>query len=424
MNAAFGALRGLKVVDLTQMLAGPFCTQLLADHGADVIKVESPEGDMTRPAGPFRPEDTERNFGGYYCSINRNKRSIVVDLKREEGREIVRALVSRADVLVENYRAGVMERLGLSYETLADINPRLVYASIRGFGDPRTAESPYVDWPAFDVVAQAMGGMMGVTGPDRDHPTKIGPGIGDTVPALFAAFGILAAVIRARETGAGQYVDVGMVDSVLALSERIVYQHSITGAVPGPEGNHHPMISPFGLFPAADGHIAIACHQDGFWKTLCEALDLGDLLVDPRFSDFRARAANRKALEDVLAARTAGMTKADLAGRLGGRVPFGPVLNAAEIAADPHFAVREMVVPVTHPGHHAPVSLAGVPVRMSATPGGIHRRAPWLGEDTEAVLREAGFDADRIASLVRADIVRRHEADHDTETATEKEARP
>jgi crotonobetainyl-CoA:carnitine CoA-transferase CaiB-like acyl-CoA transferase len=409
MTGPFGALQGLKVVDLTQMLAGPYCTQLLADHGAEVIKIESPEGDMTRPAGPFRPEDEGRAFGGYYCSINRNKRSLVVDLKRDEGRAIVLSLAAKADIVVENYRAGVMERLGLAYETLAALNPRLVYASIRGFGDPRTAASPYVDWPAFDVVAQAMGGMMGVTGPDRDHPTKIGPGVGDTVPALFAAFGILAAVIRARETGQGQYVDVGMVDSVLALSERIVYQHSITGAAPGPEGNHHPMISPFGLFPAADGHVALACQQDAFWKILCEALDLDEMAADPRFADFRARVKNRKALESALAARTATLTKAELARRLGGKVPFGPVLDAAEIAADPHFAAREMVVPVLHPGHRAPIALAGVPVRMSGTPGGIRRRAPWHGEDTEAVLREAGFDEARIAAWRAAGVVRQHE---------------
>lgn len=413
MSPGFGALQGLKVVDLTQMLAGPFCTQLLADHGAEVIKIESPEGDMTRPAGPFRPEDTTRAFGGYYCSINRNKRSVVVDLKQEEGRAIVLALAAKADVVVENFRAGVMERLGLSYETLAALNPRLVYASIRGFGDPRTAQSPYVDWPAFDVVAQAMGGMMGVTGPDADRPTKIGPGVGDTVPALFAAFGILAAVMRARETGLGQYVDVGMADSVLALSERIVYQHSITGKTPGPDGNHHPMICPFGLFPASDGSIAIACHQDGFWKILCERLDLQDMATDPRYADFRLRLANRATLEATLGARTAQLSKAELAARLGGRVPFGPVLNAAEIAADPHFAVREMVVPVQHPGHDAPISLAGVPVRLSVTPGGINRRAPWLGEDTEAVLREAGFDTARIAAWRAAGIVKQHDIEKD-----------
>jgi len=411
MSASFGALQGLKVVDLTQMLAGPYCTQLLADHGAEVIKIESPEGDMTRPAGPFRPEDTGRTFGGYYCSINRNKRSIVIDLKQDEGRAIVLALAAKADVVVENYRAGVMERLGLSYETLAALNPRLVYASIRGFGDPHTAQSPYVDWPAFDVVAQAMGGMMGVTGPDADHPTKIGPGVGDTVPALFAAFGILAAVMRSRETGLGQYVDVSMADSVLALSERIVYQHSITGVVPGPDGNHHPMICPFGLFPAADGTIAIACHQDGFWKILCEKLDLHEMATDPRYADFKLRHANRKTLLDTLSARTGQLTKAELTARLGGKVPFGPVLNAAEIATDPHFAAREMVVPVLHPGHSAPISLAGVPVRMSVTPGGINRRAPWLGEDTEAVLREAGFDTDRINAWRKAGIVKQHDSE-------------
>ena len=203
-----GALAGLRVVDLTQMLAGPFCTMLLADQGAEVIKVEPPGGDMTRRAAPYFADDEARHFGGYYQSINRNKKSISIDLKTADGKAIVRRLVKEADVLVENFRAGTMERLGLSYESLAELNPRLVYATVRGFGDPRTGASPYADWPAFDVVAQAMGGIMGITGPDREHPLKVGPGVGDIVPAMLLAVGVLAAVRHAERTGEGQFVDV------------------------------------------------------------------------------------------------------------------------------------------------------------------------------------------------------------------------
>jgi crotonobetainyl-CoA:carnitine CoA-transferase CaiB-like acyl-CoA transferase len=201
MSERTGPLADVRIVDLTQALAGPFCTMLLADLGAEVLKVESLRGDGTRPVGPWAPDDKLRLFGGYFQSINRNKRSIAIDLKQPEGREILHKLVARADVLAENFRAGVMDRLGLSYESLRKINPRLVYACIRGFGDPRTGESPYVDRPAYDIVAQAMGGLMGTTGPAPDQPMKTGPAVGDIVPAMLCAVGILAAVRHADRTG-------------------------------------------------------------------------------------------------------------------------------------------------------------------------------------------------------------------------------
>jgi crotonobetainyl-CoA:carnitine CoA-transferase CaiB-like acyl-CoA transferase len=403
---AFGSLAGVKVVDLTVMLAGPFCSQLLADHGADVVKIEPLDGEMARHSGPYLANDPDREFGVYFQSINRNKRSIAVDLKSEAGRRIVLALVAGADVLIENFRAGVMERLGLSYETLKAINPRLVYASIRGFGDGRTADSPYLDWPAFDVVAQAMGGVISVTGADAQSPTKIGPGIGDIAPALFAAFGILAALRHAEATGIGQYVDVAMADSVLAVCERIIYTRSALGRTPRPEGNHHPSLSPFGLFPAKDGWITLACHATPFWLQLCAALDLPALAEDPRFVSQQDRSAHRRELAALLEARTAELTKAELIALLGGKVPFGPVLDAEEIMADPHFLQREMIVPVDYPELGRALEFAGVPVRMTETPGGIHRRAPRLGEHTEAVLGEAGFAAAEIAAWREAGTIR------------------
>ena len=232
-----GALAGLRVLDFTRALAGPFCTMLLADQGADVIKVEALDtGDGTRTMVPFPPEITDRRpYGGYFQSVNRNKRSIVIDLKSPQGKGLVRNMVRSVDVVVENFRAGVMEGLGLSYESLAEINPKLVYAAIRGFGDPRTGESPYSKWPAYDVIAQAMGGMMSITGPVDGVPTKVGPGVGDLIPATLSAFGILAAVLNANKTGEGQFVDVAMYDSILAFCERIVPQYSYTGEVPGLE---------------------------------------------------------------------------------------------------------------------------------------------------------------------------------------------
>lgn len=394
-----GALDGLRVVDLTQMLAGPFCTQILADHGADVIKVEAITGDGTRITGPFRADDTVRDFGGYFQSVNRNKRSIAVDIKSASGREVVRKLIDGADIVVENFRAGVMERLGLSFETLRQTNPGLVYGAVRGFGDPRSGASPYVQWPAYDVVSQAMGGMMGITGPDRDTPTKIGPGVGDTVPALMLCIGILAAVHRARATGEGQFVDVAMTDAVLAMCERIVYQTSYTGAVPAPEGNRHPLLCPFGLFRARDGYVSIACATDAFWQKLTSAIGCPELAGDEAFATNAARVENAQRVIDVIEAFTASRTKDEIAQCLGGHVPFGPVYTSAEIFEDEHYRVREMLVEVEQPGSAKPVRIAGVPIKLTGTPGSIRHRAPMLGEHTDEILLAAGYEKPEIALM-------------------------
>ncbi|HKT95922.1 MAG TPA: CoA transferase [Paraburkholderia sp.] len=401
-----GALAGLRVIDFTQMLAGPFCTQILADHGADVIKVEALSGDNTRGTGPFVDDDTLRDFGGYFQSVNRNKRSIALDLKSARGREIAERLIAGADVVVENFRSGVMERLGLSYERLRETNPRLVYGAVRGFGDPRSGTSPYAQWPAYDVVSQAMGGMMGITGPDRDTPTKIGPGVGDTVPALMLCIGILAAVHRAREAGEGQFVDVAMTDCVLALCERIVYQTSYGGVVPAPEGNRHPLLCPFGLFRALDGWVSIACAHDGFWAALAAAIGRPELAGDPDFATNEARVRHAPRVIETIEAFTSARTKEALAQCLGGTVPFGPVYTSAEIFADAHFRAREMLVEVEQPGSRRAVSIAGVPIKMSRTPGAVRQRAPLLGEHTEAILRDAGYAGDEIEALRATGAVR------------------
>ncbi|AGW93052.1 MULTISPECIES: CaiB/BaiF CoA transferase family protein [Cupriavidus] len=401
-----GALAGLRVVDLTQMLAGPFCTQMLADHGADVIKVEAMTGDGTRITGPFCADDTLRDYGGYFQSVNRNKQSIAVDLKTDAGREIVRKLIDGADIVVENFRAGVMERLGLAYEALRETNPRLVYGTVRGFGDPRSGESPYAQWPAYDVVSQAMGGMMGITGPDRDTPTKIGPGVGDTVPALMLCIGILAAVHRARETGEGQFVDVAMTDAVLAMCERIVYQTSYTGTVPAPEGNRHPLLCPFGLFRARDGYVSIACATDAFWIKLAHAIGRPDMATDEDFATNAARVRNAQQVIDAIEAFSTARTKEEIAQCLGGKVPFGPVYTSTEIFEDPHYRVREMLVDVEQPGSATPVRIAGVPIKLSATPGAVRQRAPMLGEHTDAILLAAGYGQEEIRGMRAAGAIR------------------
>lgn len=392
-----GPLKGIRVLDFTQVLAGPFCTQQLADFGATVVKVESlGGGDLSRLSGPWRPEDVEHKHSGYFHSINRNKASLAIDLKSAEGVAIIRRLIPTFDVVVENFRVGVMERLGLSYEALRELHPALVYGAVRGFGDPRSGASDYVDWPAYDVVAQAMGGMMGITGNGPGDPLKVGPGVGDTVPALYLALGIVSAVLHARATGEGQFVDVAMVDGVLGVCERIVHQNQFGGQTPGPEGKHHPFLLPFGVYPASDGHIAIACPTEKFFRELLSALGAGELSEDPRFSNPMARAGNRDVVIQTLSELTSRFTKAELIERLGSRVPFGPVYDITEITRDPHFDARDMLAPIAIEGLPR-VKVAGQPVKFSKTPSGVGRRGPNLGEHTEVVLREAGVSDEEIA---------------------------
>ncbi|MGY3587554.1 crotonobetainyl-CoA:carnitine CoA-transferase CaiB-like acyl-CoA transferase [Bradyrhizobium sp. USDA 4341] len=405
-TAPTGALEGVRIIDLTQMLAGPYCTMMLADQGAEVIKVEPLEGDGTRAAGPFRVDDTQQSFGGYFASVNRNKKSIALDLKSAEGKAILIRLCKSADAVVENFRAGVMERLGLSYESLLRENPRLVYASIRGFGDPRTGRSPYADWPAYDPVAQAMGGIIGITGADADTPIKVGPGVGDLVPATMAAFGVVCAILRAGKTGAGQYVDVSMVDVVLSLCERIVHQRAFQGLNPHPEGNRHPLLAPFGMLKARDGWVTVAAHTDEFWKKLCGLMGREELIDDPRTATGKARIANKDLVYGAVQQYVGDHTKEQLIERLGGRIPFGPVYHIDEIVKDPHFAIREMIVEVEQPGCDTPVTIAGIPIRLTETPGSIRRRAPMLGEDTEEILRTIGCVPGEIVSWRQANILR------------------
>ena len=386
MDKLHGALAGLRVLDLTQVLAGPFCTMMLADHGAEVIKIEPPQGDSARGFPPFPDGDQGHEFGGYFQSINRNKKSVVLDLKTDQGKSQLRSLVKGADILVENYRAGVMEKLGLGYEALAAINPRLVYGAIRGFGDPRSGESPYNDWPAYDVVSQAVGGLMGITGPGVNQPMKVGPGVGDIVPAMMMSFGLLAAVRHAEQTGDGQFVDIAMVDGVLALCERILHQYTYSGAVAIPEGNGHPLFCPFGMFEAKDGWVTIACPTDAFWVKLCEAMGEPEFADHPEFATNQQRRVHVEQTLAKVEQWTLAHTREQLKQRLGGIVPFGPVNDVSDILGDAHFQLRDMLVEVEHPGTDSLYTVAGTPLKMTLTPGGVRHRAPLLGEHNGEIL--------------------------------------
>ena len=383
-----GPLRGVRIIDLTQALAGPFSTMLLADLGADVIKVEPPHGDMTRQSEPFIEGDTERSFGGYFASINRNKRSIVLDLKDDGDRETLRRLVDGADALVENYRAGVFDRLGLSYESLRERNPRLVYAAIRGFGDPRTGASPYTEWPAYDVVAQAMSGVVSVTGTESGDVLKVGPSIGDLYPGTIAALGIVAALLHAKTTGEGQFMDVGMYDALVSLVEAPIYRYSYRGIVTKPSGNQHPQLSPFDIYPTADGHCAIAAPTPVHWDLLCAAMERSDLIHDARTVSSKERVRNAAFTRETMVAWTSVHTTAEIVTLLGGHVPVGPVNNVVDLFADEHLRARKMLVAVEQPGSERRVVLPNTPIHYTETPGGIYRRPPLLGEHTAEVLAE------------------------------------
>jgi crotonobetainyl-CoA:carnitine CoA-transferase CaiB-like acyl-CoA transferase len=395
MPDAGGPLAGLRVIDLTWMLAGPYCTMLLADLGADVVKIEPPGGDPMRGVGPFAPGDRAPAYGGYFQSVNRGKRSVMLDLKSAQGLAALRQLSRSADVVVENFRAGVMDRLGVGYETLAAENERLVYAAVRGFGDPRTGASPYASRPAVDVTIQAMAGLMGITGPDARTPLKTGPGIGDIFPAVLLAVGILAACREVERSGRGQFLDVAMFDGVLSLCERIVYQYSYAGDVPAPQGNGHPLFCPFDLFPARDGHIAICASDDDQWRALCIAMERPELADDGRYATGAARNAHAAEVRAAVSGWTSGLDGEQIADAVGAEVPVGPVLAIDAIARDPHVRAREMIVELEQPGVTKPVAVAGLPIKLARTPGTVARRAPLLDEHREEILGALGVAIDR-----------------------------
>ena len=391
MTARTGPLSDLRVLDLTQALAGPYCTMLLADLGADVIKIEPPTGDMSRAMGPHPADRTGCDYGGYFASVNRNKRSVVLDIKTDAGRDTFFRLVKTADAVVENARTGVMDRAGISYERLREIKPALVYAAIRGFGDPRTGLSPYAEWPAFDIVAQSMGGLVAVTGPQGSAGFKVGAAVGDIYPGTLAALGVVSAIHAARRTGQGQFLDVAMYDAILALCEMVVYAYAGGAGVREPAGNGTPVLCPFDIFPTRDGAVAIAAPGENHWKILCDALGRPDLVTDDRTRSVTRRVANADFVRELITDWTKTHATREIVDAIGGKVPVGPVNSAKDIFEDPHPKARGMLVEVETPGDNPPLVLAGCPIKLTGTPSGIYARAPRLGEHTGQVLADAGI---------------------------------
>lgn len=398
-------LSGVRIVDLTQMLSGPYCSFLLAGMGAEVIKIEPLGGDYTRRQGPFMSDDVAKEHSAYFESVNRGKRSIAVNLKAETGKEILRRLVKTSDAILENFRANVMDKLNLGYETLRVIRPSLVYACIRGFGDPRTIAGPLTNWPAFDVVAQAMGGLMGITGADADSPMKVGAGVGDLFPAALAAFALVCGVQKARTSGEGCFIDVSMYDSIISLCERIIYQYSYTGVSPKPMGASHPLLCPFGNFKTSDGWITIAASQDHHWRELCELTGHAENATDPRFATNTLRVQHRIEAEKALRVWCASRSKREILALLGGHVPVGPVNTAEDIFADEHARNREMLVEFPIDGLQKPLVYAGYPIKVGQLSTKMDRHAPRIGEDTKNVLTELGYAATEIERLAKDGVI-------------------
>ena len=386
------ALADVRVLELTQVMAGPFCGQVLADMGADVIKVEPPGGDSTRRSLGFRMggDDTAA-----FLAVNRNKRSVMLDLKSDAGRAAFHRLAEGADVVLENNRPGVSARLGVDYETLRERNPRLVYASISGFGQT----GPYAQRPGYDLIAQGLSGVMSVTGEPDGNPVKCGIPIGDLSAGLFCAVAILSALHARERTGRGQYVDTSLFEGALALSIWETAELWATGRVPGKLGSAHRLTAPYQALETADGYITVGGNTQPLFQRLCSTIGAPQLTEDPRFATNDARMANVSdlvaELEAVLRART---TEEWVAALVEGGVPCGPIHDYAEVFADEHTQAREMEVTVEHPVEGT-VRALGIPVKLSDTPGAVRRPAPLLGQHTEEILGEAGFSEEEIRSL-------------------------
>ena len=387
-----GALADLVVLDLTRILSGPFATMTLADLGADVIKVEQPgHGDDTRQWGPpFQGEEA-----AYFLSVNRNKRSLAVDLKSPDGLAAVKELALKADVLVENFRPGTAARLGLGYDELSGLNPGLVYASISGYGQT----GPDAHRPGYDAIAQARSGIMSVTGEAAGPPVRVGVSSADLTAGMWAAIGILAALHEKGRTGRGQWVDISLLDGSVSWLTYVSSGYFASGRTPRRHGSAHPTIVPYQAFETADGFAMVAVGNDGLWRRFAQAIGRSDLAADPRFAGNPDRVAHRDALipllEGIMRTRTTDewIRELDAAG-----VPVGPIQTVDQALADPQVIARGMVANVQHPTE-GELSMVGCPVRLSRTPATVRTAPPLLGQHTDGILAGLGFSGSRIASL-------------------------
>ena len=384
-----GPLEGIRVLDLTRVLAGPYATMVLCDLGAEVIKVERPDGgDMARGTGPFIDGESS-----YFLSLNRGKKSVILDLKDEQGKSLFLELVKKCDVLVENFVPGVMDRLGVGYEVVKEHNPRIIYASVSGFGQT----GPYTKRPALDIIVQGMGGMISITGEPGGPPIRPGASLGDIAAGLFTAVGILAALHERERSGQGQMLDVAMLDCQLALLENAFARYFATGQVPGPIGTRHPVTTPFQVYETSDGQITVAFvgGAKDQWPLFCALLDRVDLIDDERFQNSWSRTQHYDELNPMIVEgmkkKTSGQWLKELEEA---RIPCGPVNDIIQVAQDPQVRARDMITEVPHPKGGS-VKVVNSPIKLSRTPALVKGPAPGHGAHTRAVLEELlGLDSD------------------------------
>ena len=394
-------LSGLRVIDLTRALSGPFCSMILADLGADVVKVEPlPNGEMSRAWGPF-----DHGVSAYFLSTNRNKRGIAVDFRKPEGRALIRELARSADVVVENFKPGTMEKMGLGYAALRAENPRLIMASITGFG----SNGPAGQWPGFDQIAQGCSGLMSLTGSTESGPTRVGVAIGDSTAGMWAALGVLGAVVARSKSGMGQHVETSLLSGLIGHLNVQAQRYLSLGEIPPPAGNAHPVISPYGSYETADGPLNIATATQDMWRKLAGCLGLEPLIDDPRFVDNTARFSNRALLKTLMEEKLKTRSKLEWSEELISRgIPAGPIYNLAEVFADPQVRHCGLVEEIEHPEIGvlrqvaSPIQMEGLGSRTS------YRAPPLVGEHTLEVLNEFGIAAERIAALVDAGVILQH----------------
>jgi len=387
-----GPLKGVRVLDMTWALAGPYCTMLLCDLGAEVIKIENPEGgDPARKNFPHI-----HGVSSYFLSVNRGKKSVTVNLRHPRGKETVLALARKSDVMVENFRPGVLDRLGLGYAAIREVNPKIIYAACSGFGQ----NSPYAHRPAYDVIVQGMGGTLSITGEPGRPPVRVGFSIGDIGGGIFTAIGVLSALHEREKSGEGQMVDVSMLDCQMAFLENAFSRFFTTGEVPKPIGTRHPVHTPFQAFPTQDGYMVLAAAQEQWWQKFCQVIGRQDLLKDERFKDDQSRTKNHDQLEPILNEITRTRTTSDWVAEMGKNdIPCGPVNSVDRVAGDPHTVAREMITQAQH-SKVGMLKVVNSPIKLSKTPVKIEKACPELGEHTDEVLGNLlGLSKEEIAGL-------------------------